>query len=854
MNKKTTPPNTPYAPQAIEAKWQKHWHDSQAFATPAHPATKKPYYILEMFPYPSGRIHMGHVRNYTFGDIVARTKRAQNFDVLHPMGWDAFGLPAENAARQSNKHPEAWTRANIDTMKRQLQAMGFAYDWSREIASCDVDYYKHEQKMFLAFYKHNIAYRKKAYVNWDPVEESVLANEQVIDGRGWRSGAVIERKQLTQWFLNISRYSQNLLDSLEPLDWPAKVARMQRNWIGASQGANVLFTSDKLPEPVRVFTTRPDTLFGASFCALSPEHPLATHLAHNNPALRRFIDTYKATHHARSEEHDKQGIDTGITVAHPFITDLKLPLYVANFVLMDYGTGAVFGCPAHDPRDFEFAQKYQLPIRPVITAPNGESLPYVGDGVVCNSDFLDGMDSAQAKARVIAELDKRGLGSAQRRYRLRDWGISRQRYWGCPIPIIHCPTCGVVPVPEKDLPVTLPHDVDFSVSGNPLDHHPHWKHVTCPTCGGQATRETDTLDTFFESSWYFARFTAPQSPQAFDEEALRTWMPVDCYIGGIEHAILHLLYARFFMRALQDSGYGIPDGAIEPFKRLLTQGMVCHPTYQDVEGTWLEPQEVHSDKAGNAVDKDGRAVVVGRMEKMSKSKKNVIDPQAIIEQWGCDTARLFMVSDTPPERDLEWSDSGIKGVHRYLKRLYTTLDDLCVGLKGVRAHDIGKSHGDTATLRAIHQAIRDVTEDLAHHRFNRAVAAVRILSNHLFGLDGGDEDVAPLLKSGLQVLLVLQNPFTPHLCEELWARLGGEADLTRTPWPVCESGFLQQDDAQIAVQVNGKLRGTLTLPKGSGEQAAVDAARALPRIQALLAEQSPKKVIYVPERLLNLVV
>ena len=593
-----------YNHRTIEAKWQQHWQQSQAFATSKSASTGKHYYILEMFPYPSGRIHMGHVRNYTFGDIIARAKRAQNYHVLHPMGWDAFGLPAENAARQSQKHPEVWTRANIETMKQQLQEMGFAYDWHREIASCDVDYYKHEQKMFLAFYRHNIAYRKKAYVNWDPVEESVLANEQVIDGRGWRSGAVIERKQLTQWFLNISRYSQDLLDGLPALSgWAPKVARMQHNWIGPSQGATVIFNSDSLPEPVRVFTTRPDTLFGASFCALSPEHPLATHLAGHNPELQAFIDTYRATHHAGNDEHDKQGIDTGITVAHPFIEDRTLPLYIANFVLMDYGTGAVFGCPAHDPRDFDFAQKYNLPIRPVIAPPQGEPLPYTGDGVVCNSDFLDGMDSATAKVRVIAELQKRSGGEEQRRYRLRDWGISRQRYWGCPIPIIHCQACGVVPVPEKDLPVTLPQDVDFSGSGNPLDHHPHWKHVKCPKCNGDAMRETDTLDTFFESSWYFARFTSPHSEQAFEAQAVQDWLPVDCYIGGVEHAILHLLYARFFMRALRDSGYPIPDKAIEPFKRLLTQGMVCHPTYRSADGAWLEPQDVRIDKDGRLMTK-----------------------------------------------------------------------------------------------------------------------------------------------------------------------------------------------------------------------------------------------------------
>lgn len=646
-----------------EAKWQKVWEDRQTFKAAMDKARPK-YYVLEMFPYPSGRIHMGHVRNYTQGDVIARYKRAKGFNVLHPMGWDAFGLPAENAAMEKKVHPKKWTYENIATMKAQLKSMGLSLDWSRELATCDPTYYRHQQKMFLDFWKAGLAYRKEAWVNWDPVDNTVLANEQVIEGKGWRTGAPVERRKLTQWNLKITHFADELLSRLDTLErWPEKVRLMQANWIGKSRGARVFWqltdASGKDHGKLEIFTTRPDTLYGASFMALSAEHPLVAGLAANDPGLQRFVAECRKTGTAAAEVEtaEKQGYKLPLLAQHPLMPGKTVPVYAANFVLMEYGTGAIFGCPGHDERDHEFATKYGLPILQVVAPADGTKIdiaaaPFIEDGVIVNSEFLNGLDVEEAKSRVIARLEEMGVGKGTIQYRLRDWLVSRQRYWGCPIPAIHCESCGVVPVPDKDLPVELPDDVTFDRPGNPLDRHPTWKHVACPTCGKPARRETDTFDTFIDSSWYFDRFTSPQLTTApFDREENHYWMPVDQYIGGVEHAILHLLYSRFWTRAMREVQMTSRD---EPFDGLFTQGMVCHETYRASDGTWLTPEEIERVEGGKVIRlSDKSPVEVGRSEKMSKSKKNVVDPDQIIRDYGADTARWFMLSDSPPERDLE---------------------------------------------------------------------------------------------------------------------------------------------------------------------------------------------------------
>ncbi|MBY0429905.1 MAG: leucine--tRNA ligase, partial [Rhodospirillales bacterium] len=651
-----------YNVKETEARWQGEWESREVFRAQEDPARPK-YYVLEMFPYPSGRIHMGHVRNYTLGDVVARYKRAMGFNVLHPMGWDAFGLPAENAAIQNNVHPAKWTRENIAAMRDQLKSMGLSYDWSRELATCEPDYYQHEQRMFLDFLKAGLVYRKESWVNWDPVENTVLANEQVIDGRGWRSGALVEKRQLSQWFLKITQYADDLLDSLKTLErWPERVRIMQENWIGRSEGLRLFFPLKGREDRVEIFTTRPDTLFGAAFLAIAANHPLAGEMARDNPDLAEFIAECNriGTSEAAIETAEKKGFDTGLKAVNPLLPSQKLPVYVANFVLMEYGTGAIFGCPAHDQRDLDFARRYGLPVT-VVVAPKGTDPAsitigdeaYAEDGVLVNSGFLNGKSVAEAKAAVADKLEAEGIGTRTINYRLRDWGVSRQRYWGCPIPVIHCEACGIVPVPERDLPVLLPEDVSFDKPGNPLDHHPTWSQTSCPQCGKPARRETDTFDTFFESSWYFARFTSPQSPRGIEREAADYWLSVDQYIGGIEHAVLHLLYSRFFTRALRDCGY---LGVKEPFAGLLTQGMICHETYRDQDGSWVFPTDVDKAEDGSLTHiRTGQPITVGRSEKMSKSKKNVVDPAHIIDTYGADTARLFMLSDSPPERDLDWT-------------------------------------------------------------------------------------------------------------------------------------------------------------------------------------------------------
>jgi leucyl-tRNA synthetase len=841
-----------------EAKWQRIWREQRLFEVAAKPGRPK-YYVLEMYPYPSGKLHVGHVRNYTIGDLVARYRRAQGFNVLHPMGWDAFGLPAENAAMAENIHPAIWTHENIRTMRAQLERMGFGYDWSREIATCHPDFYRHQQKMFLDFLAADLAYRKESWVNWDPVENTVLANEQVIEGRGWRSGAIVEKRLLSQWFLRITAFTEELLDALAGLDrWPERVRLMQENWIGRSEGARVFFAIAGQDEHIKVFTTRQDTLFGASFLAVSPNHPLALRLAEKDLALADFIAECNrmGTSEAVIEAAEKRGYPTGLQAVHPFDETRQVPVYVANFVLMEYGTGAIFGCPAHDQRDLEFARKYELPVIPVVLPPDENpatfiigDIAYVEDGRLFNSGFLDGLSVAEAKRAAGERLEKLGHGERTTVYRLRDWGVSRQRYWGCPIPVIHCGDCGIVPVPDEDLPVELPEDVSFAIAGNPLDHHPTWKHVSCPRCGGPARRETDTLDTFFDSSWYFLRFCSARSPDAFERQAVDYWMPVDQYIGGVEHAVLHLLYSRFFTRALRQCGYLDLD---EPFAGLFTQGMVCHQTYQSETAEWLFPEEVEAVEGG-FVDTTGRPVTAGRHEKMSKSKRNVVGLDAIVDTYGADTARLYLLSDSPPERDLEWTETGIEGIWRYVNRLWRMVSEPPVALPAVGSPMPTKLSPTLISIRrATHKTIAAVTDDLGKFRFNRAVARVRELTNTLDELPAAEPGTPEVFREGLEMLARLLGPMMPHLAEEMWEMLGGSGLLADQPWPKANPELTRDEQVTIAVQVNGKLRGTLDIPRDSETEAVESAALALPHVLRWLEGRPPRKVIVVPNRIINL--
>jgi len=854
-----------------EAKWQQYWQQQQSFAASSDKSKPK-YYVLEMFPYPSGNIHMGHVRNYTLGDVVARAKRMQGFNVLHPMGWDAFGLPAENAAIERGAHPQEWTLANIDTMRGQLKLIGLSYDWERELATCLPNYYKYEQLFFLKFLEAGLAFRKEAEVNWDPVDNTVLANEQVIDGRGWRSGAPVERRKLSQWFLRITDYADDLLSALDGLkEWPDKVRLMQEKWIGKSTGAilRLRMKSEEWrvageEEYLEIYTTRPDTIFGMSFCAMSPSHPLAQSLATRNPPLATFIAECNSlgTSEEAIEKAEKKGFDTGLKIIHPF-DGHEVPLYVANFVLMDYGTGAIFGCPAHDERDYTFAVKYGLPIIQVVKSgewrvasekdsllhppPSTLHLPYLGDGTLINSKFLDGMPVEEAKKKAIAELEKIKAGTAKVNFRLRDWGISRQRYWGCPIPIIHCEFCGAVPVPEKDLPVELPKDVTFDRPGNPLVRHPTWKNVPCPQCNKPATRETDTFDTFFESSWYFARYTAPQALEAFDKDALSYWMPVDCYIGGIEHAVLHLLYSRFFSRALGKSGYALPP---EPFKRLETQGMICHETYKSEDGRWLAPDEVADGKE----IKTGRPVTVGRSEKMSKSKKNTVDPRAMIETYGADAARLFMLSDSPPERDLEWTDAGIEGAWRYINKLWRLVAECKADLASVKDFKLSELTDPKLLVvrKATHKTIAAVTDDIERFHFNKGIARIRELSNMLGDIGNNTESLV-VFREAIHAIIHLMAPFMPHIAEELWQQLQGEQTLSQRPWPKADPAFLTDDEVTVAVQINGKLKTTIQLPKDMDKATVEATVLALQVMKDALQDKKINKVVVVPGRIVNVV-
>ena len=864
-----------FDPTEADARWQARWAEARSFE--ADSASPKPKtYVLEMFPYPSGRIHMGHVRNYTMGDVIARYRRMQGHEVLHPMGWDAFGMPAENAAMERGVHPGEWTWHNIETMRGQLKQIGFALDWSRELATCDPAYYGHEQALFLDLFDAGLVYRKESEVNWDPVDMTVLANEQVIDGRGWRSGAPVERRKLAQWFLKITDFADELLDGLKELDqWPDKVRLMQENWIGKSRGLQFRFrlvtplplaggeearsaegqgvSGQALPpspsrqregeiHQVEVFTTRPDTIFGASFVALAASHPLAQAIAANDPTAAEFIAECQrgGTSLAEIEAAEKRGYRTALEVMHPLDPEWRLPVFIANFVLMDYGTGAIFGVPGHDQRDFEFATKYGLPIRRVVAAstelasePIG-SEPESGDGVAVNSQFLDGLTTEQATAEVIRRAETAGWGKGTVAWRLRDWGVSRQRYWGTPIPIIRCETCGPVPVPRDELPVVLPDDIEFDKPGNPLDRHCTWKHVECPTCGGAATRETDTLDTFVDSSWYFIRFASQPPDRPFDRAEAEKWLPVGQYIGGVEHAILHLLYARFWTRAFQRLGR---IGVAEPFTGLFTQGMVTHETYRAGDGSWLSPDEVRKDGDDWVHIESGHPVTPGRVEKMSKSKRNTIDPEPILAKYGADAVRWFMLSDSPPERDLEWSEAGIEGAARFVQRVWRL------------ATTSSAANGeDDALTRKLHRTVAAVGEAIEGLQFNKAVA-------QLYELTSAIEKAKPSATrdEAVRTLILLAAPAAPHLAEEAWAALGEAGMIADAPWPSFDPALLIDDLVTLAVQVNGKLRDTLSAPRGLPKDEAEALALASDKVQRQLGGATPRKVIVVPDRLVNIV-
>ncbi len=839
-------PGPRFDPGLADAAWQERWAKAGSFVADSMSAKPKAY-VLEMFPYPSGRIHVGHVRNYVMGDVLARFRRMQGFEVLHPMGWDAFGMPAENAAIERGIHPGVWTRDNIAAMRGQLKRVGLAIDWTRELATCEPEYYGHEQALFLDLMEAGLVFRKESEVNWDPVDMTVLANEQVVDGKGWRSGAAVERRKLNQWFLRITDFAEDLLEGLDSLDqWPAKVRLMQENWIGKSQGLQFGFRlAGNAPggaSDIAVFTTRPDTIFGASFVAISPGHPIAEALAAERPEVADFIAACKlgGTTAAEIETADKRGLDTGLEVIHPLDPAWRLPVWIANFVLMDYGTGALFGVPAHDARDFEFARKYHLPIRRVVAATAADAdAPVVeaetGPGIAVNSQFLDGLDSDAASAELIKRAETAGWGEGKVQYRLRDWGVSRQRYWGTPIPVIHCASCGPVAVPRNQLPVVLPEDVEFSAPGNPLDRHPSWSKADCPQCGAGARRETDTLDTFVNSSWYFIRFASQPDDRPFDAAEAAQWLPAAQYIGGVEHAILHLLYARFWTRALKRLG---KLSVAEPFRGLFTQGMVTFETHQSLDGRWLGPEEVTIGEAGAAIERaTGAAVVRGRIEKMSKSKKNVIDSDAIVERYGADAARWFLLSDSPPERDLEWTENGIEGASRLVQRVWR-----------LACAPASAEGDDPALRRRVHRAIAAVGEAIEGLQFNKAVAA-------LYELTNGIEKAAPsqTRDEAIRSLLLLAAPMAPHLAEQAWAARGEAGMIVDAAWPAHDPALLVDETVTIAIQINGKLRDMLTAPRGLDRDALEALALAAPKVRAQLGEGPPRKVIVVPDRLVNIV-
>jgi leucyl-tRNA synthetase len=850
-----------YNPRTIETKWQSYWSENKTFHSELDPKKKK-YYILEMFPYPSGKIHMGHVRNYTLGDVIARYKRAKGYNVMHPMGWDAFGLPAENAAIENNISPSKWTYENISTMRSQLKSMGLSIDWEREIATCDKEYYHQQQKLFLMFYKKNLIYKKESMVNWDPVENTVLANEQVIDGRGWRSGVEVEQKKLSQWFFNITSHANELLECLEEMpDWPEKVKLMQKNWIGRSLGCEINFDihsnyKNFNTKQLKIFTTRPDTIFGATFIAISPFHPLVEDILENDQDISNEVKKLQSQklNEESISKNEKIGISTRLEVPHPFLKNKKLPLFIANFILMDYGTGAIYGCPAHDQRDMDFAKKYNLEIIQVIK-PDGINNTdvdeaYTGEGSIINSSFLNGQTIEEAKETVINELEKKKIGKKTINYRLRDWGISRQRYWGCPIPILYREDGEIIPVPEKDLPIELPSEVDLSKSGNPLANHPTWKYTTCPETGMKAIRETDTLDTFVDSAWYFLRFCSPKCENPFDKNEINYWMPVDQYVGGIEHAILHLLYSRFFSKALNI------EAIKEPFKSLFTQGMVCHATFKNEEGAWVFPSDVEHRDGKLYQASNGLEVTMGPNESMSKSKKNVIDPEEIIKNYGSDSARWFMLSDSPPERDINWSDSGIHGSWRFCQKIWTTITS---NIHLLRENDTENDTNEYSTsakllLQKTHQSLDAVTNSIEKFQMNVGVAKIYELINHISKFQPTQSSEKHALKISLKILIRIIEPMVPHLAEECWNLCGNTNSLTSEPWPKTDKKFIVREKATIVIQVNGKRRAEIETNLGATEAEVIEKIKNIKNVSEHVEDSKIIKRIYVPNKILNIVI
>ncbi|MBL1404520.1 MAG: leucine--tRNA ligase [Rhizobiales bacterium] len=863
-----------YNPKTVESKWRQVWDEKKLFETKNDDPGEK-YYVLEMFAYPSGRIHMGHVRNYAMGDVVARYKRAKGFNVLHPMGWDAFGMPAENAAMKNKVHPKEWTYQNIATMREQLKSMGLSIDWSREFATCDVEYYHRQQMLFVDFMAKGLVGRRVSKVNWDPEDQTVLANEQVIDGRGWRSGALVEQRELAQWIFKITNYNQDLLDSLDDLkDWPEKVRLMQKNWIGKSVGLELSFNLTQSLgniSTIETFTTRPDTLAGASFIGIAPEHPIAKQLAQTNQELSDFcVDVRRmGTTAEELETAEKRGFDTGLKVQHPLYPDQTLSVWVANFILMDYGTGAVFGCPAHDQRDYDFAIKYELPIIATFEAldegtkseENTAFLPPKSEKVrwINQPTGLDIATGEEAITKTIAWAEENNIGKAKEQFRLRDWGISRQRYWGCPIPVIHCEDCGEVPVPKSDMPVILPEDVDFDKPGNPLDRHPTWRHVDCPACGKKATRETDTMDTFVDSSWYFARFTAPREDNPTDPKVANDWLAVDQYIGGIEHAILHLLYSRFFSRAMCETGH---LNVKEPFKGLFTQGMVVHETYKNSEG-WITPAEIKiEEEDGKRVAtllEDGSPIIIGNIEKMSKSKKNVVDPDDIIESYGADTARFFMLSDSPPERDVIWTESGVEGTHRFVQRVWRLLSEAHQNMKNITAKPGAKGKALDISIAA-HKTVKSIGEDLENLSFNKAVARLYELLNTLanpltqIGQGKADVELTQATIDAVEKFILMFAPMMPHLAEECWVLLDKKDMVATTKWPDFEESLVTENELTMPVQINGKKKADITVSADASKDDIISATLSLDVVKKFLDGQEPKKIIVVPKRIVNVVI
>ncbi len=849
-----------YNPKIIEKKWQSYWSENKLFESKVI-KDKEKYYILEMFPYPSGKIHMGHVRNYTLGDVIARFKRAMGFNVMHPMGWDAFGLPAENAAIENNTSPKTWTYENISTMKNQLKQMGLSLDWSRELATCDEIYYHQQQKLFLKFYNDNLIYKKESLVNWDPVENTVLANEQVIDGKGWRSGAEVEQKKLSQWFFKITKYADSLLDSLNSMDgWPDKVRTMQKNWIGKSYGCEIDFEiesdiSQFNGKKIKIFTTRPDTIFGATFCALSPFHPLIEELIKEEKDIESQVNEMRAQKISEESiaKNEKLGIQTSLNIKHPFIKGKSLPVFVANFILMDYGSGAIYGCPAHDQRDLDFANKYNLEVIQVIDPEDQTTFDkknaFIGNGKLINSDFLNGLSIEEAKKNIIEKVGALQIGKQTINYRLRDWGISRQRYWGCPIPIMYREDGKVIEVPEDQLPLKLPEDIDLSVAGNPLDHHPTWKYTKCPETGMNAIRETDTLDTFVDSAWYFLRFCSPLNlNQPFDDEEMKYWMPVDQYVGGVEHAILHLLYSRFFTKALQ-----IKD-VQEPFNSLFTQGMVCHNTYKNEENIWVFPEDVEKKENQYYQISTGQKVTEGPVESMSKSKKNVIDPQSIIETYGADSARWFMLSDSPPEKDINWSDSGINGAWKICQKIWNLIikNKKYLGMNETSEELIFQGKA-LSLMKLVHQNLQSITASIEKFQMNVAIAKVFELVNAISKFEILKKNDEYAVSQSLRILIRIIEPMVPHLAEECWKQTNSNNSLLSEPWPKVNKLYLINDEVTVVVQINGKRRGEVLVKKDSSEEDVYDALKKVANINNAINGKNILKSIYVRNRILNIV-